>query len=242
MGDGRKRPPDLLPQGYLICRQLVLVEQGRTTLVVDIEALLDQSAEFQTALDEALSRYGFQVPLNGRQILTASAATLSVEHGTALRACFGLGFPQSASSLLRLQLEALVRCAWLLHVAKNEAIDPLAAGFTSDSNTAARRWPMMQKMLQALATQCPPGLYEPLQQLHGLTGNALNSFIHAGAHPLVRSTEGFPPQLVIQLIQCSNALMHMAYRMLGGLTWIIEAHDEITALRKGHAGCLPPIA
>lgn len=211
-------------------------------MVVDIGALLDQSAQFQSALDEILARYDVQVPLDGRRALTASAAGLSVEHRTALRVCFGLGLPQSASALLRLQLEALVRCAWLLHAAKDEAIGPVCEGLTADADATARAWPTMPNILQALATKCPSGLYEPPQELQALTRHALNSFVHAWAHPLERSAEGFPLPLAIQQIQCSNALTHMAYRMLGSLTWIAEAHAEITALWKDHGDCLLPHA
>lgn len=208
---------------------------------MNIEILLDRSIEFQGAMDDSLSRHGFQVPLDDRQTLAASALGVSIEHATALRLCFPQGLPQSASALLRLQFEALVRAAWLLYAANDEAITLVKDGLTIEAEAGARKWPAAQSMLQALEGASPVGLFEPLRQFQSVAWQALNSYVHTGLHPLMRSAQGFPLPFAIQQIQCSNGLVHLAYRMLGSLTWRQEAHTEITALWMDYRDCLPPV-
>lgn len=204
-----------------------------------LDELLDRSAQFHQALDDVLARHGFRVPLDARQTLCAAAATLAIEHGSALRLCFAGQLSQSASALLRLQFEALVRSTWLLYAAKEEAIKPAMNGLNAEADAATRKWPAAMSMLEALAASCPPGLLEPLTQFQAMARHALNSFVHAGLHPLVRRAEGFPLPLAIQQIQCSNGLTHLAYRMLGALTWTEAAHAEITSRWTEYRDCLP---
>jgi hypothetical protein len=40
--------------------------------------------------------------------------------------------------------------------------------------------------------------------------HSLNSFVHGGFQPLKRQSEGFPPLLVLQVIETSNAISTMA--------------------------------
>ncbi len=94
-------------------------------------------------------------------------------------------------------------------------------------------------MLEALATKAPAGLVKPLQQFSGVSWKALNSFVHAGLHPLHRLDDGFPIQLAQQLVRNSNGLLHMSYRLLATLAGRPDLMDTVTRLWPLFTDCLP---
>jgi len=204
--------------------------------------MLERAQAFQHALDEALGAYSWDYPLDARQRFAGSAATLSLEHGVALLTCFASDLPQSASALLRLQFEALVRSAWLLYSAPDDVVGTIENGLSMETDAVAKKWPMAPVMLQALSTQAPLGLYQPLHQFQAVAWQALNSFVHAGIHPMSRHAQGFPEVLALQQIQSSNGLTHIAYRLLASLTGNAEAMTHLTGLWEGFEDCLPPVA
>jgi hypothetical protein len=57
----------------------------------------------------------------------AHACLLSLEHARSVRILFSADAPQSASALLRLQYEALLRAAWVLYAASDLQITKLDA-------------------------------------------------------------------------------------------------------------------
>jgi hypothetical protein len=206
-----------------------------------LTALLDRSDAFQAALDEALASHNWVAAPGARLGLAGTAAILSLEHGMALRMCYAAGFPQSASALIRLQFEALVRGVWLRYVAPDEVLDTAETGLSVDSDAAAKKWPMAPVMLQALITGAPPGLVVPLRQFQAVAWQPLNSFVHAGIHPLERQTQGFPVVLAQQNLRSSNGLVHLAYRLIADLSGSAEAMAHLTGLWADYQDCLPPV-
>jgi len=94
-------------------------------------------------------------------------------------------------------------------------------------------------MLKAMAHRAPEGLLAPLQMFHNVSWRGLNSFVHAGVHPLRRQSDGFPTELACQLLRSSNAILHMTYRMLAMLTGSPAFMTAVTDLWKKHRNCLP---
>lgn len=204
--------------------------------------MLDRSDAFQASLDEVLALHEGRAEPSHRLGLAMSAVLLSLEHGVALRTCFAAGFPQSASALLRLQFEALVRGAWLRYVAADDLLAAVEEGLSMEADAAAKKWPMAPVMLQALMRDSPAGLAVPLQQFQAVAWRPLNSFVHAGIHPLDRQAQGYPVTLALQHIQCSNGLIHLAYRLLADLLGSGDAMAHVTALWVEYRDCLPPSA
>lgn len=201
--------------------------------------LLAQSDAFHAALEKVLEPFaGYPLP-QPRHRACAAAASLSVEHGAALRLAFGHGMPSAATALLRPQYEALVRGAWSLHAATDEQVGVLMQPLAADADKQARKLPMATEMLTALDEVAPAGLLAPLREFHGVAWTGLNSYVHAGLHPIARRVEGYPEALGLQLVRNSNGILHMAYRLLASLTGSPSVMAITTRVWEDHRDCFP---
>ena len=95
----------------------------------------------------------------------------------------------------------------------------------------------MLKLLKAKDVH--DGLVSPLQQFHVASWTVLDSYIHAGLHPLGRQSDGFPEVLACQLLRGSHALFHATVRVMAVLTWSASAMAAVTELWNAHRSCLP---
>jgi hypothetical protein len=149
--------------------------------------------------------------------------------------------PQSGAALLRLQFEAPLRSAWLLFCATDAHVERLTSELSLDSEQAAKNLPGPSDMLAGVVRSAPVGLSDPLVQFDGSSWRALNSYVHAGSHPLKRATRGFPVELAEGLVRLSNGLTHVAYRLQASLLGQ-GTLDQVTKAWVDFRDVLPPIA
>ena len=207
------------------------------------ERLLERSALFEERLDAALPA-GLRdaLPIDPRHRATLVATRLALEHGAAARILLLTGVaPQSGAALVRLQYEALLRAAWSLYAATPAHVSRLTATLDAQGEKSAEALPSAKEMLEALVKAAPAGIHVPLTAFREATWKALNSFVHTGLHAVSRAAGGFPEALAVQLVRCSNALMHQAYRQLGAFSGQ-STMDTITALHRDYSDCLPVMA
>ena len=174
-----------------------------------IEQILRRSEELDDTIVRMLDpdTYSAFGPDRQRMALSVTAASLSLEHARALRFLVAGGFVSSAVPTMRMQFEATTRSAWLLFAATDAQVALAGAPLTAESEEAARDLPMATGMIKDLAKAAVPAAAAPaamLGQFNKVQRNALNSFIHGGIHALRRHEEGYPVQLVRQLVECSN--------------------------------------
>ena len=207
-----------------------------------LELILDLSVHLEAALRAALPTAGL-VPetFDKRYHLATVSAALSIEHAHAIRASFRIGAPNSALALLRVQSEALIRAAWLTYAASPQEVDTLDQSLSQEAERAANKLPSYTAMLKELEKSAPHGLVKTLSDFYQNTRHPLNSFVHAGLHPLARMRgAGIPDVLMVAAIQYSNGLLHTSYRLLtaiGGHPQ--EKMDEVTRLWSSFADCFP---
>ena len=187
---------------------------------MDFEQLLELSNRFSEHLASFLEDLPITAPAH---FPAAAAAALSLEHAGALRLLFSAGAPQSACALLRLQYEALLRGSWLIYAAPAAASEKLSASLEPGSQQAAKNVAGAKTMLEQLqksleANPALIGLVKPLAEIRDVSWDAMNSFVHAGLHPLARASEGFPRELAANVVRQSNAMQHMAVRLLARLS------------------------
>ncbi|RYF37687.1 MAG: hypothetical protein EOO25_18690 [Comamonadaceae bacterium] len=193
-----------------------------------MQLVLQRSAQFQEAL---VASFGSGVMLfdeSPRRFASASACELSIEHAGVLRLALGSGAPYSATALLRLQYEAVLRAAWLLHAASVEEV----ASETAQPVRAA-------VMLEQLAGKAPPALVEPLEQANAFSADVLNAHAHSGHHALQRVTAGFPEALALDLARSSNGLLYQAYRLIATLTGKKALVEGTARVHATFRDCLP---
>jgi hypothetical protein len=213
---------------------------------VNLDKLLERSAALTEHLFGLLANIG---PLRDdiRSVATASACELSLEHAQALRASLVVGAPNTAAAVLRLQYEALLRGSWLLYSASDAELARATGDMSLQGQASAQHLPNTKEMLDRLVAMLETqpaliGLVRPLQEIREQSWKTMNSFVHAGLHPLHRSSEGFPAPLADQLVRNSNGMMHMAARLHARLSLGLGA--PAAALERAFTGfedCLPMI-
>ncbi len=209
----------------------------------DLAQLLERSHQywdFLAELIESAVHYEDRVEPNPVE----AAAQLSFEHAHALRVLFEAGAPNSASAMLRLQYEALLRSAWLLYGATEARAAKASAPLNVETAQAAKNIRSAEDMLLDLerALQATPqlrGLVLPLREIRDAAWQSMNSFVHSGLHPLTRVQTGFPTQLAVNLVKNSNGMLHMAARIAARLTGSWEVATAVEQCYLRFQDCLP---
>jgi hypothetical protein len=162
-----------------------------------MKQLLQRSDEFETALNEALNADAYRLFDDSPKLsICANACLLSLEHARSARILYAADALHSATGLLRLQYEALLRAAWVLYAASDLQLSKLTTQLDIESEHAANKLPGTAEMLKALEAKAPIGLIQPLNEFKTMAMKGLNSFVHGGIHPLTRIKEGFPEGLL----------------------------------------------
>lgn len=122
-------------------------------LFPELDTLLKQSSE----LDQAAEGF-LLLPLADSSARLAAGqvmASMALEHSESLKALASLGNLISATSLLRLQYETIVRGVWLLYVAKDADIEVIQTDITESSEARAAKLPGLSQMLKDLEGRAP---------------------------------------------------------------------------------------
>ncbi len=210
------------------------------TTPAGLEHLLQRSGLFADHLWALALRFGpRRADLRSRT--AAAACELSLEHGQALQILLSHSTWNAACALLRVQYEALLRAAWILYAASDREAQRIASELTPDAQRAASAKLMLEELEAALGTQPGlAGLVMPLQQIRAVSWQAMNSFVHAGLHPLRRKEVGFPAQLADQVLRNSNGMIFLAVRLLYRLgEGPSIPPQQVERAYVGFEGCLP---
>jgi hypothetical protein len=177
---------------------------------------------------------------SSRLCASGNFTQISIEHSCAVRTLSETRMFTSAFVVMRAQFEALLRAIWLLHCASDHQVQRLSAPLDPDGEQSAKNLPQPQVMLDALAkvpvAKVP---FDALTEFKSSSWKALNSFTHAGLHPLKRLVEGYPLELIFANVRMSNALSLMAGMHFCTLTGIPNLQKELLPFYNRYKDCLP---
>jgi len=206
-------------------------------------AMLARSDELSEAVLAVVGESDFDPSPRGQA--SSAMCGVSIEHGLAIRLLIAAGLATAAVSLMRLQFESLVRAMWLLYAANDLAIAKLLAPLSSESEQAAKNLPAANAMIddigKVVGTLAPARAHQMLVHFRDVQMKSLNSFVHAGIHPLRRHAEGYPMQLILQVLEGSNALTTMAGMTLAILTFDDAVMSQMGRIQSAFEDCLPPL-
>jgi len=195
------------------------------------------SAELENNLIEFLA-LNFSVNVarvNGSRILSS----VVYEHSESVKILISTGNLTSATGLVRLQYEALVRAIWLLYAASDVAVDKLMAELTNESAQKANKLPMLSEMLTKLEGKAPIEAMDALNEFKEYSWKALSSYVHGGIHAISRHSKGYPVEQLIQLLKISNGLLIMAGMLLVILSGDPKQKGKIPSIQMKFKDCLP---
>jgi hypothetical protein len=178
---------------------------------------------------------------SARSQLAMMLSTIAIEHGISLRVLVSMENLASAVALLRVQFETVTRALWLHFAASDERIDRFAELIVSRSLKEPANVPSMQEMLDALGKTAPSTISKMLGELKQGAWGPLNSYVHAGIHPLMQAHHGFPPEYALQSLRNANGLSTMAAILMAVLSGDREITRHIREIQLAHLECLPPL-
>jgi hypothetical protein len=178
---------------------------------------------------------------NSSKIRTSDVAcSLSLEHWHSARALLRAGLLSSALVVHRAQFEALTRSIWLTYAASDEQIAKLTADLSLESEQAAKNMPQIAQMMQALEKSEPHQAYAALARFKDNSWKALNSYAHAGIHPIRRHHDGYPLKLLHDVLRNTNGLAVMSCMQAVVLSGQQPLQRTLLELAGRRSACMPP--
>ena len=169
------------------------------------------------------------------------ACFLSLEHWTSVRALLRSGFLPSAVVVHRAQFEALARSIWLLYAASDNDLSKLTNTLSLESEQTAKNMPQIAEMLEHLAKKAPSPAYDALSRFKENSWKALNSYAHAGIHPISRHATGYPVELLENILRNANGLAVVGCMQAAVLSGQQPLQRSILALASKKPTCMPPL-
>jgi hypothetical protein len=139
----------------------------------------------------------------------------------------------------RAQFEALLRSIWILYVASDEQLSKLDAVLNVETEQGAKNMPLVVEMMSALSKKGPPQAYEALNRFKENSWKALNSYAHAGIHPIRMHEAGYPVQLIEDIAKNTNGLAIVSAMQAVVLSGAQPLQRKILDLAAQYPGCMP---
>jgi hypothetical protein len=177
---------------------------------------------------------------SSRLVVSDVACSMSLEHWAATRSLLDAGMLPSAVVVHRAQFEALLRSIWILYAAPDEHLSKLSVELTVETEQNAKNLPQVADMMAAVNKKGPPQAYEALNRFKENSWKALNSYAHAGLHPIRRHAEGYPVQLIESIARNANGLAILSAMQVAVLSGLQPLQREILDLAAQYPDCMPP--
>lgn len=168
------------------------------------------------------------------------ACSLSLEHWRSARLLLRAGLLASGVVVHRAQFEAIARSIWLLYAASDDHLHKLDADLSLESEQRAKNMPQTADMMDGMAKSAPPQAYDALSRFKVNSWKALNSYAHAGIHPIRRHGDGDPIQLIHDVLRNANGLAVVAFMQAVALSGQQPLQKIILASAAKRPECVPP--
>lgn len=203
-------------------------------------------AEMLEATDEFAIRLMVLIDLplydDSRRIAISDVScSMALEHWQATLHALQAGLLPSAIVVHRAQFEALLRSIWLLYAASDDQVAKLAEDLSIESEQCAKNLPQTADMMAALERTGPTPAYEALKRFKDNSWKALNSYAHAGLHPLRRHADGYPLELAIGVLRNANGLASLTAMQAVTLAGAQPYQRAVLALAAEYPACMPEL-
>ena len=171
--------------------------------------------------------------------ISDTACSLALEHWHAVRALLEFGLLSSALVVHRSQFEALVRSVWLAYAARDADLAKLTATLDLESEQAAKNIPTVNVMMLHIQEKAPAAAHSALARFKEHNWKALNSYTHAGIHPLRRHADGYPEALLKAVLCNSNGLGVMSCMQAVVLSGAQPMQRQVLEIAAKYSRCTP---
>jgi hypothetical protein len=168
------------------------------------------------------------------------ACSLAFEHWHSLRLLLRARLLPSALVVHRSQFEAVLRSVWLTYAASDAEVSKLTRSLDLESEQAAKNIAQAHLMMESLSKSGPKEAHAALARFKEISWKALNSYAHAGIHPLRRHAEGYPESLMHSVLCNANGLAVLSAMQATVLGGAQPLQREVLQLAAKHPSCMPP--
>ncbi|MDQ1094251.1 hypothetical protein QE400_003664 [Xanthomonas sacchari] len=209
-------------------------------MTTDIAVLLDRSDIFHNALRITLQgEIERAISPGARTNAAFSYGRIALEHGSAFQHLLSVDNPTSAMAIVRLQYEAVLRGSWAFYAAPDQWIDSFGSQPGSNSRKEPVEFPKVYKMLEELAASpAEPVLAQSLSSLKERAWDALNSYTHGGLRLMVRSLDGFEPELLAWMLRTTNSLCYIAAQLIAHVANDPARSNQLLTTRNAMSDCM----
>ncbi len=201
--------------------------------------IFDESEILAEELMEAIDRPLFDD--SDRIVVSDVACSLSLEHWHATRVLLSSALLPSALVVHRAQFEAITRSIWLTYAASDLDVSKLTADLTLESEQAAKNMPQLLQMMETLKQKAPATAYDALSRFKENSWKALNSYTHAGIHSIQRHRNGYPLQLIHDVLRNANGLAVFSCMQAVVLSGEQPLQRLILDIAGKHLMCMPQL-
>jgi len=210
------------------------------TSAEQLAPIFEESEQLAASLFEAIEE--LELINDSDRIVTAYAAcSLSLEHWSSVRSLLAEAALSSAIVVHRAQFEAAVRSIWLSYAATDENVTKFSQDLSVESEQAAKNAPTVERMMEQIALKAPKPASEALQRLKNNSWRAMNSYAHAGIHPLRRHQVGYPVALIHSALCNSNGLGVFSLMQTVVLGGDQPLQQHLLDMATRHPQCMPPL-
>lgn len=203
-----------------------------------MEKLFSRSQEFHELMEGLLNYPPYDNSLRGD--ISRVLCSTAFEHAESIRGLLLIGNTTSATSLLRLQYESLVRAIWVIYSASDSIVEKLSAELNSENAKKANRLPMLSQMLNEMEKTTPHNALIPLLEFRDTSWKDLSSFVHGGFHLIHRHGAGYPAWLQETVLRSSNNLNGMNGYFISIMTGDIPLSKSVHASFNDFMDCCIP--
>ncbi len=100
---------------------------------------------------------------------------------------------------------------------------------------------MIEQIGRRIGKGAPVAAYQMLTHFKDQSWSAMNSFVHAGIHPLQRISDGFPLASATQVLRNSNGLCTVTGMATAILIGEEATTKSVSAIQSVFADCLPDL-
>lgn len=209
---------------------------------LDLQRLRSYAASLDAALRVALQGVEHEVSRTaGPYSVAYGLAKIALEHGFSVVRLFHDDNAVSASALVRLQYEAVLRACWAKWAA-NESWVCRSLDVIERKSDEELGFPPVQNMIEALTAskRTPLELAPSLADFKSRAWEDLNSFSHGGYKSIVRALYGHEVELSMWMLKSSCTLSYVAAMTCAVVSGKQSRVDAVYAARSSHSICFHP--
>lgn len=203
---------------------------------MDFDLLFNQSDALATEVIQVIGRPLYDE--SDRFQVSDLLCSLSMEHAHSARALLAAGLMSSALVIHRAQFEAVMRSIWSLYAASDGEVEKLSNSLTLDTEQAAKNLPNATTMMAELVKKAPASPVEALREFMDYNWKALNSYAHAGIHPVRRHMEGYPPVLIREALLNVNGMLMLTAMQASILTGVPGLQRQVLEVGERYPAVL----